>query len=91
MQISPLSQKPTQNLMILTETSDLMKSIQGYKIEESSIDLNGKCQAIMLIKNCIECERIEVADNEENPIVVIKIQTKKNENEKTSIKGHYRQ
>ena len=43
----------------------------------------------MIIKKGIEYERVKIANNKDNPIITIKVSTKKNET--TIIAGHYRQ
>ena len=57
-------------------------------MEESTQPNQDKSRCLMLIKSKLQYKRINV-DDSENPMVVIKIKTKKHEH--TTIVGHYGQ
>ena len=69
-----------------SKRSSMAKTFKGFKIEESKQDNNDKSRCLMIIRNKIKYERLQI-DESKNPTVAIKIKTKKNEN--TIIIGHY--
>ena len=71
-----------------SKVADAKKTLKGYKIEISTQPNNPKSRCIMIIKNTVQYERLDV-DDDENPIVAISIKTKKHQ--KAVIVGHYRQ
>ena len=58
-----------------SKVADTKKTLKGYKIEISTQPNNPKSCCIMIIKNTVQYERLDV-DDDENPIVAISIKTK---------------
>ena len=67
----------------------IAKAIKGFKIEISDQENLKYSRCIMLIKNKIPYERINIKPDTVNPTVVIVIKTKKHE--KLALVSHYRQ